>query len=190
MSLGPNDGITVTRVVVQALLGAPGRIARQFGEHLDSALRSSLRLEHIKRLTRSRQTATEIRVDIGVIDRSAPGSATVNCAANLLSFVACDSVGSYKSTHALEGHNRSMDMQNTIKIVRGFDGALVVQPKPRSDLPDISWGDAYLYHAPDGVMRSRTQSYGRSSQRTIPTTPAGSVATAESQARNGSSPAL
>lgn len=52
-----------------------------------------------------------------------------------------------------------MDMQQIIEIVRGFDGALVVAPEPGSAFPELSWGDAYLYHAPDGRMPERTQPY-------------------------------
>lgn len=51
-------------------------------------------------------------------------------------------------------------MQEIIEEVRSFDGVLVVAPAAGSDFPELSWGDAYFYHAPDGRMPERTQPYG------------------------------
>lgn len=51
-------------------------------------------------------------------------------------------------------------MQQIIEKVRTFDGALVVAPEAGSAFPELSWGDAYFYHAPDGRMPERTQPYG------------------------------
>lgn len=51
-------------------------------------------------------------------------------------------------------------MQEIIDTVRGFDGVLVVAPEEGSDFPALSWGDTYLYYAPDGRMPERTQPYG------------------------------
>ncbi len=51
-------------------------------------------------------------------------------------------------------------MQDIIEEVRSFDGELVVAPEAGSDFPELSWGDAYFYHAPDGRMPERTQPYG------------------------------
>ncbi|WP_226533990.1 DUF6194 family protein [Microbacterium paraoxydans] len=53
-----------------------------------------------------------------------------------------------------------MDMQQIIEAVRGFDGALVITPEPGGPFPELSWGDAYFYYAPDGRMPQRTQPYG------------------------------
>lgn len=53
-----------------------------------------------------------------------------------------------------------MDMQQIIDSIRDRDGALVVAPEAGSDFPELSWGDAYFYHAPDGRMPERTQPYG------------------------------
>lgn len=53
-----------------------------------------------------------------------------------------------------------MDMQQIIEAVRAFDGALVVAPEVGSAFPELSWGDAYFYYAPDGRMPERTQPYG------------------------------
>lgn len=51
-------------------------------------------------------------------------------------------------------------MREIIEEVRSFDGALVVAPEAGSDFPELSWGDAYFYHAPDGRVPERTQPYG------------------------------
>lgn len=53
-----------------------------------------------------------------------------------------------------------MEMKSIIETVQNFDGALVVQPEPGSTFPELSWGDAYFYYAPDGVMPKHTQPYG------------------------------
>lgn len=53
-----------------------------------------------------------------------------------------------------------MDMQQIIDAVRGFDGALVVTPEEGGPFPEVAWGDAFFYYAPDGVMPERTQPYG------------------------------
>ena len=53
-----------------------------------------------------------------------------------------------------------MSMEQIIATVRGFEGALVVVPEPGGDFPEIAWGDAFFYHAPDGRMPRTTQPYG------------------------------
>jgi hypothetical protein len=53
-----------------------------------------------------------------------------------------------------------MQMQQIIETVRDFEGSLVVTPEPGSNVPEIAWGDAFFYYAPDGVMPERTQPYG------------------------------
>ncbi|MBT2499387.1 hypothetical protein J7E25_09770 [Agromyces sp. ISL-38] len=53
-----------------------------------------------------------------------------------------------------------MEMQQIIDAVLGFDGALVVQPAEGSEFPELAWGDAFFYYAPDGVMPERSQPYG------------------------------
>ncbi|MFF1574220.1 DUF6194 family protein [Leifsonia sp. NPDC058292] len=53
-----------------------------------------------------------------------------------------------------------MDSRQIIEAVRALDGALVVEPDPASGLPELAWGDAFFYYAPDGVMPERTQPYG------------------------------
>ncbi|WP_405477969.1 DUF6194 family protein [Streptomyces canus] len=51
-------------------------------------------------------------------------------------------------------------MEQIIATVRGFEGALVVVPEPGGDFPEIAWGDAFFYCAPDGRMPRTTQPYG------------------------------
>ncbi|MEU0026452.1 DUF6194 family protein [Streptomyces sp. NPDC006335] len=51
-------------------------------------------------------------------------------------------------------------MEQIIATVRGFDGALVVVPEPGGDSPEIAWGDAFFYYAPDGWVPRNTQPYG------------------------------
>ncbi|MRG59528.1 hypothetical protein GE115_06530 [Agromyces sp. CFH 90414] len=53
-----------------------------------------------------------------------------------------------------------MEMQQIIDAVQGFDGALVVVPEEGGPFPELAWGDAFFFFAPDGVMPERTQPYG------------------------------
>ncbi|MBS1673591.1 MAG: hypothetical protein JSS74_06465 [Actinobacteria bacterium] len=53
-----------------------------------------------------------------------------------------------------------MNKQQILDHVRGFDGVLVLAPEAGSPFPEIAWGDAFFYYAPDGVMPERTQPYG------------------------------
>jgi len=53
-----------------------------------------------------------------------------------------------------------MSMEQIIATVRGFGGALVVVPEPGGDSPEIAWGDAFFYYAPDGLMPTGVQPYG------------------------------
>ncbi|UYQ66746.1 DUF6194 family protein [Streptomyces peucetius] len=50
-------------------------------------------------------------------------------------------------------------MEQIIATVRGFDGALVLLPEPGSDFPEIAWGDAFFYYAPDGRTPANAQPY-------------------------------
>ena len=52
-----------------------------------------------------------------------------------------------------------MRMEQLIETVRGRDGALAVIPGPGSDAPEIAWGDAFFYYAPDGEMPQHGQPY-------------------------------
>ncbi|MEU6084505.1 DUF6194 family protein [Streptomyces sp. NPDC047108] len=51
-------------------------------------------------------------------------------------------------------------MEQIIATVRGFDGALVVTPEPGDGHPELTWGDAFFYHAPDGRIPHHVQPYG------------------------------
>lgn len=51
-------------------------------------------------------------------------------------------------------------MQEIIAEVRSFDGVLVVAPEAGSGFPELAWGDAFFFHAPDGRMPERTQPFG------------------------------
>jgi hypothetical protein len=53
-----------------------------------------------------------------------------------------------------------MDMNEIVDVVSGFEGVLVVIPGAGSGSPEVAWGDAFFYYAPDGVMPERTQPYG------------------------------
>lgn len=50
-------------------------------------------------------------------------------------------------------------MHEIIDTVRGFDGAGVFIPQQGSEYPEMAWGDAFFYYAPDGVMPQRAQPY-------------------------------
>lgn len=52
-----------------------------------------------------------------------------------------------------------MTMEQIIEAVREFDGVLVVTPGPGDGLPELSWGDAFIYYAPDGQMPRNVQPY-------------------------------
>lgn len=53
-----------------------------------------------------------------------------------------------------------MEMQQIVDVVSNFEGVLVVVPTEGSGSPELAWGDAFFYYAPDGVMPERTQPYG------------------------------
>jgi hypothetical protein len=51
-------------------------------------------------------------------------------------------------------------MEQIIATVRDFTGALVVVPEPGGDFPELAWGDAFFYYAPDGRLPQNVQPYG------------------------------
>lgn len=53
-----------------------------------------------------------------------------------------------------------MSMQQIIDVVRGFEGALVFVPESGGEFPEVAWGDAFFYYAPDGRMPQHTPPYG------------------------------
>ncbi|MFE0644887.1 DUF6194 family protein [Streptomyces sp. NPDC058877] len=51
-------------------------------------------------------------------------------------------------------------MEQIIAAVRELDGSLVLLPGPGDGSPEIAWGDAFFYYAPDGQVPTRTQPFG------------------------------
>ena len=51
-------------------------------------------------------------------------------------------------------------MKEIVDAVSGYEGVLVVIPGEGSGSPEVAWGDAFFYYAPDGAMPERTQPYG------------------------------
>jgi len=48
-----------------------------------------------------------------------------------------------------------------IAAVRGLEGSLVVAPAVGDPaFPELAWGDAFFYYAPDGVLPTTVQPYG------------------------------
>ncbi|MCI2422042.1 DUF6194 family protein [Saccharopolyspora sp. K220] len=45
-----------------------------------------------------------------------------------------------------------MDVGEIIKFLDGLGGVLTLRPAPGDGSPEISWGDAFFYYAPDGVV--------------------------------------
>jgi hypothetical protein len=50
-------------------------------------------------------------------------------------------------------------MSTIIELVREWQGALVVRPSPGDRTPEIAWGDAFFYYAPDQVMPTNRQPF-------------------------------
>jgi hypothetical protein len=54
-----------------------------------------------------------------------------------------------------------LSIDQIIGIVRDLDGSLVVAPAAGdTDFPELAWGDAFFYYAPDGQMPRTVQPYG------------------------------
>ncbi len=53
-----------------------------------------------------------------------------------------------------------MSMEQIIATVRDFTGALVLVPEPGGDFPELAWGDAFFYYAPEGQLPRNVQPYG------------------------------
>ncbi|MFI9617197.1 DUF6194 family protein [Streptomyces sp. NPDC052023] len=51
-------------------------------------------------------------------------------------------------------------MEQIIATVQSLDGALVLVPEPGGDFPELAWGDAFFYYAPDGQIPKNVQPYG------------------------------
>jgi hypothetical protein len=52
-----------------------------------------------------------------------------------------------------------MNAEQIITTVRNLEGALVVLPESGGDLPELTWGDAFFYYAPDGRTPQNVQPY-------------------------------
>jgi Family of unknown function (DUF6194) len=51
-----------------------------------------------------------------------------------------------------------VSIDEVIKFLEGLGGVLTLRPQPGDGSPEISWGDAFVYYAPDGVV-PRTQPF-------------------------------
>lgn len=52
-----------------------------------------------------------------------------------------------------------MSMTELLTTIRAFDGVLALAPGEGSAFPRISWGDHFIYYAPDGEVPQREQPY-------------------------------
>ncbi|KAA9153726.1 hypothetical protein FPZ12_033920 [Amycolatopsis acidicola] len=52
-----------------------------------------------------------------------------------------------------------MTFDDLIAHVASLDGTLAVLPQPGDGTPEIAWGDAFFYYAPDGLVPERTQPF-------------------------------
>ncbi|MFD7309322.1 DUF6194 family protein [Promicromonospora sp. NPDC059942] len=58
-------------------------------------------------------------------------------------------------------HSTGPTIEQIIAAVRELDGALVVAPAVGDPtVPELAWGDAFFYYAPDGEMPRNVQPYG------------------------------
>ncbi|WP_406186981.1 DUF6194 family protein [Streptomyces sp. NBC_01006] len=52
-----------------------------------------------------------------------------------------------------------MTIDEIIDFVGGLGGVLAVRPAPGDGSPEISWGDVFFYHSPDGTAATTTQPF-------------------------------
>ncbi|MEU8040488.1 DUF6194 family protein [Streptosporangium sp. NPDC049078] len=52
-----------------------------------------------------------------------------------------------------------MSIDEIIEFLTGLDGVLILRPAPGDGSPEISWGDAFFYYAPDGEVPKATQPF-------------------------------
>ncbi|MFJ9555597.1 DUF6194 family protein [Nocardiopsis sp. NPDC101807] len=52
-----------------------------------------------------------------------------------------------------------MNMEEIMEFVGGLDGVLTLRPGPGDGSPELSWGDAFFYYAPDGEVPQTTQPF-------------------------------
>lgn len=53
-----------------------------------------------------------------------------------------------------------MSMEQILTVVRSLDGVLILAPQAGSEFPELAWGDAFFYYAPDGRVPHNVQPYG------------------------------
>ncbi|MFC9970835.1 DUF6194 family protein [Spirillospora sp. NPDC127200] len=52
-----------------------------------------------------------------------------------------------------------MTMEEIIGFVEGLEGVLSLRPGPGDGMPELSWGDAFFYYSPDGVVPTAVQPF-------------------------------
>ncbi|MFI1147478.1 DUF6194 family protein [Streptomyces sp. NPDC020817] len=52
-----------------------------------------------------------------------------------------------------------MTIDDIVGFVGGLEGVLAVRPAPGDGSPEISWGDTFFYHAPDGTVPATGQPF-------------------------------
>ncbi|MFI6515627.1 DUF6194 family protein [Spirillospora sp. NPDC050679] len=52
-----------------------------------------------------------------------------------------------------------MTMEEIIGFVEGLEGVLTLRPAPGDGTPELSWGDAFFYYSPDGVVPTTVQPF-------------------------------
>jgi hypothetical protein len=53
-----------------------------------------------------------------------------------------------------------MSMEQILSAVSALDGVLILAPQAGSEFPELAWGDAFFYYAPDGQVPQNVQPYG------------------------------
>ncbi|RSN29538.1 hypothetical protein DL990_25440 [Amycolatopsis sp. WAC 01416] len=52
-----------------------------------------------------------------------------------------------------------MNIDDIIGFVSDLDGVLTLTPGPGDEWPELSWGDAFFYYSPDGVVPANVQPF-------------------------------
>lgn len=52
-----------------------------------------------------------------------------------------------------------MNIDDIIGFVSDLDGVLTLTPGPGDEWPELSWGDAFFYYSPDGVVPTNVQPF-------------------------------
>ncbi|MBL1077036.1 hypothetical protein JK358_21800 [Nocardia sp. 2] len=52
-----------------------------------------------------------------------------------------------------------MTIDEIIAFLEGLDGVLALKPGPGDGTPEIAWGDAFFYYAPDGRVPTNVQPF-------------------------------